>query len=221
MRDGRLLDHQAHVFAFIADDLVRMLSPAYYGFGKPLLELDGGRLVAHNVPVPRTAYIWPWLTSQRHHLQQLRSYTLVSELLRRVRPAPQPPSVDDFLALVFAAFEDLQAVNRQKGSGFLIAYLPTYPECLPGADPSLRRRLSSECTRRHLAFVDLTTTFAALPAGLLDQMYLPGPLSSRHLSASGHLLVAETLRPYVAGMLETSPGTSESKEEAAPKTLRR
>ena len=41
-RDGRGLDHQAHVFAFITDDLRRMLETDFHGFGKPHLE-PGGR----------------------------------------------------------------------------------------------------------------------------------------------------------------------------------
>jgi hypothetical protein len=204
MRDGLNLEHQAHVFAFIADDLRRMLESDYYGFGKPRLELDGGHVVARNVPVSRSAYIWPWLTGQRYHLQQLRSYALMSELWRKARPLPEPPSAESFLTLVFATFDDLERANRDKGSQLLIVYLPMYPECLPGADDTLRRRLLEESTRHKLAFVDLTDTFSALPPAVLEQMYLAGQPLSRHLSARGHLLVAQTLHPRVAAMLQAA-----------------
>ena len=201
-RDGRVLDHQAHVFAFITDDLRRMLKSDFHGFGKPHLELENGGIVTRNVPVPRRGYLWPWLTSNRAHLEQLRSYTVVSELWRKARPPAPGPSVDRFFAVLFAALEDMEQINNEKGSLLLIAYLPTYPECLPGSDETLRVRLTEECARRGLDFIDLTIVFSELTPANLDLMYLPGWPASRHLSARGHSLVAETLQPRVRAMLD-------------------
>jgi hypothetical protein len=206
-RDGRGLEHQAHVFAFITDDLRRMLESDFHGFGKPHLELEDGNLVARNVPVPRGGYLWPWLTSNQANLEQLRSYAVVSALWRKVRPPEPGPSVERLFAVLFAALEDMDEMNHEAGSVLLIAYLPTYPECLPGSDETLRVRLATECARRGLDFIDLTTTFADLTPADLDLMYLPGWPPSRHLSARGHRLVAETLRPRVRAML-TGPARS-------------
>ena len=67
-------------------------------------------------------------------------------------------------------------------------------------------RLAAECANRELRFVDLTSSFAALPAATLEQMYLPGRARSRHLSAQGHMLVAQTLQPRIRAILAAPPG---------------
>ena len=40
MRDGRVLEHDIHVFAFITDDLFRMLRSQFSGYGKPVLMVE-------------------------------------------------------------------------------------------------------------------------------------------------------------------------------------
>jgi hypothetical protein len=200
-RDGHGIDHQVHVFAFVTEDLWRMLQPDFHGFGKPQLELEDGQIVTRNVPVPRQAYLWPWLTGNRLYLEQLRSYAVVSGLWGKARPPVRRPSIDRLLAVLFAAFEDLEEINREKESLLLIAYLPSYTECFPGSDSTLRVRLAEECTRRGLDFIDVAPAFAALTPANLDLMYVPGRPASRHFSARGHLLVAETLHPRVRAML--------------------
>jgi hypothetical protein len=206
-RDGRGLDHQVQVFALIADDLLRMMKSDFHGFGKPHLDLDDGRLVTRNVPVPAGAYRFPLLTANRSRLQELRSYALLDRLFRELRPPEPPPSSEHLFALFFAVLEDLRAMNAERGSSLLVVYLPTFLECLPGSDNGLRVRLATECATRGLTFVDLTFAFAALPPDALDQMYLPGWPPSRHFSARGHLLVAQALQPRISAALP-GPGGS-------------
>jgi hypothetical protein len=206
-RDGQPIDHQALVFAFIGDDLLRMLKSDFHGFGKSYLDLDGGRLITRNVPVPERAYMWPLLTANRSHLRELRSYAVMEGLIHRAWPPEPPPPSDHLFALLFAVLEDLQSMNDDRGRGLLVAYLPTFLECLPGSNDQLRVRLASECASRELAFVDLTFAFSALPAATLERMYLPGWPPSRHLSAQGHLLVAQTLQPRINTLLAAAPGS--------------
>jgi hypothetical protein len=55
-RDGGKLDHDLVVFAFIATDFDRMLTARFGGrLEKPLLRVADGKLVADNVPVPKSA----------------------------------------------------------------------------------------------------------------------------------------------------------------------
>ena len=52
VRDGIVLEHSIHIFAFIQHDLDRMAFRSTVGYGKPVLRLDHEVLVADNVPVP-------------------------------------------------------------------------------------------------------------------------------------------------------------------------
>jgi hypothetical protein len=57
LRDAKDIEHDVHLFAFIADDFTRMRSGAYRLDSKPTLVVEGGRLSVRGVPVepPSTA----------------------------------------------------------------------------------------------------------------------------------------------------------------------
>jgi len=46
LRDGRGVEHRLHVLAAVVDDVWRMRGDNFLGYGKPMLKLDGGRLVS-------------------------------------------------------------------------------------------------------------------------------------------------------------------------------
>ena len=64
-RDGSKLEHDIHIFAFITSDFKRMERSDFNGYGKPLLKLQKGALVATNVPAPRRPFYIPWITQNR------------------------------------------------------------------------------------------------------------------------------------------------------------
>jgi hypothetical protein len=193
-RDGTRLQHQLLVFAFIAEDLERMGADSFFGFGKPYLALQGGRLVTRNVPVPRGPYRVPWLTAVLPRIYQLHTLALLRGLYLRLAPPPSSAARREVQPeLVYAMFEDLRELSRAKGSALALVYLPTLADCLGTVGDPWRLGLGQELARRGFTFFDLTPEFRSLPPAAVDRLFLPGPGLGRHYSADGHRLVATLL----------------------------
>jgi len=56
-RDAATIEHHIHLFAFITADFDRMLSDAFQGYPKPVLDLDRSRLVVRNARCPGSLII--------------------------------------------------------------------------------------------------------------------------------------------------------------------
>jgi hypothetical protein len=92
VRDARDLQHQVHVFAFIADDFARMQSPTFLGFGKPVLVIEHGDLSVNNVPVPSLASRFPWLIAIPRALQDTRTASLIGRVLKKAHQGDEAQS---------------------------------------------------------------------------------------------------------------------------------
>jgi hypothetical protein len=199
-RDARTLAHEIQVFAFIAEDLQRMTSGYFNGYGKPQLRLESGELQVENVPVPRGAYRLPWLTHNRDLVLQLRSVRLLGEILPRFRSA----SVDAAPAvaavpLAFAVFEDLARLNQDKGSRLVVVYLPEKSDYFEDPPDNLKSLLAAGMAQRGLTYLDLTEEIRKLPVTEAERLFLQrgsgGVFAAApgHYSEEGHNFIARAL----------------------------
>ena len=214
-RDAQRFDHQIHVFAPITDDLRRMQGAKFNGYGRPFLVVNDGRLAVTNVPVPPESFRLPWLTEVRRHVWSLRS----AEAVRRVRRLAQglwngdaeaalPVSgadrvaADDQTALVVGKLlQDLQALNRERGSVLVVVYLPTFND--RGPDTQFWTRvLAAECQRLSIPFVNLVPLFQQMPPVEVAALYLPNDLG--HFNEKGNRYVAQLIHQHLVRIPETS-----------------
>lgn len=207
-RDGARLGHRVHVFAFISTDLDRMMTDRFVGFGKPYLDLEGGTLVGHNVPVPRVPYLFPWFTLLAPRLDELHVVALARRLTRGsvTMASPRGPQVP-LLELLFAVAEDIRRLNREAGSRVAIVYLPTIGDCTPNfLFDQWRADLQAEFERRGFDYFDLVPDFRAMPRQESERLFLPATVMGRHYSADGHRLVSRVLGERLRPLLEASAG---------------
>jgi hypothetical protein len=203
-RDGAPLEHHVHVFAFITADFARLVSDRFQGYGKPRLRVRDGELAVENVPVPRAGYALPWLARRGEILDELRSVQLLRRLLRRLRP---PPAIDasrgDLTRVASRVLDELQRLNREKGSTLVLVYLPMRPERHGALDERLPRFVRNAARQRGIVHVDLLEELRALPEAEASGLYLKrreeDPRGAEdHLSVAGNAWVAERLHAHIA-----------------------
>lgn len=207
LRAGVALDHRIHLFAFITDDFLRMQSDRFLGYGKPVLELRGDSIVVRNRPVPRTSSFTRWRAVQGHAIGNLNVVRLGQRLLGREGATASPDSVfareERARAVAARVFEHLARVNRDKGSRFVLVYLPG-----PGdyrrndATTSWRQFVQREAERQGIAFVDLVAALRRVPPEEVNDLFAP----HSHYSVAGNEFVARELSQALAGMSGSAPG---------------
>ncbi len=199
-RDGVTLEHDVHLFAFIADDFSRMQTRTFYGYGKPVLAIRNGALTTENVPVPGRAFYAPWLTRSAEALAELRASDLLRRIMKRYRPARTATlPVADSLTWEVAArvFADLDSVNRARHGVLVLVFLPTQGD-RGDASEAWRRRVHELSEREHIALADLIDDFKQVPADSVDGMFIaPGAIefvgAAGHYTALGNDWVADKL----------------------------
>jgi hypothetical protein len=202
-RDGAALDHDVHVFAFITDDFRRLQLTSLVGYGKPVLKLHDGELVADNVPVPKPSRFLHWLALKPSPLRQFRSVAALAALARRVLPARESTlgngPTDEQRQVVGKMIEALQAIEKQKNSILVLVYLPNRGYGYEQSIPSLAWRafIRTECRKRGVVFFDLLDDFQKLPLTMKDGMFIwPGSVqyfaeAAGHYDDQGHEYVAK------------------------------
>jgi hypothetical protein len=220
-RDGAFLDHQIQVFAFIVDDFRRMQDDSFLGYGKPVLRVQGGRLVTENVPVPSRGYRVPWLTQNLDLLTELRSL----ELLRAVIGSSSTESAEDlggdeFPELVWTVFEKLRRMNREKGSRLVLVYLPMISEVEVAVSDPWREFLRQQAAARGIPFLDLVEWIRKLPREQIPALFIPEgvlayPAAAGHYSARGNEWVARQLYARLRRLL-ASPSRPSDAPSATP-----
>jgi hypothetical protein len=216
-RDGLALAHDLQILAFVHDDFVRMASDRFLHYGKPVLRVRDGRLAVENVPVPRTAYLQPWVTQNLDLLTSLYTF----ELLRRIAQAwarpPEPPPAD-VPGVALRVFEELRELHRARGSRLLLVYLPMRADGAAGPADGWRGYLAAELARREIPYLDLVPEVRRLGEAERGALFIPPgaldfPGAEGHYTAAGNRLVAglllEALRrdPAVASRLGLAPAT--------------
>jgi len=208
-RDGARLGRRLHVFAFVSVDLDRMMTDRFVGFGKPYLDLEGGRLVTRNVPVPRGPYFFSWLTLLAPSLDELRSVSFARRLAgwSGMTAHPRGPRTS-LLELLLAIGDDLEKSSEASGTHVVFVYLPTVADLTPNAAfDGWRDGLRSAIASRGFDYVDLVADFRAQSPNAADRLFLPATIMGRHYTIDGHLLVARLLRERLTPWLG-EPGES-------------
>lgn len=169
-RDGGSIEHQVLVLAFIDHDLDRVRAASMLGYGKPVLRLVNGALETRNVPVPRSGYLWPFLTQNLKLVAYLRSVELARKLSERLGPAPvaDPYAISDAetLELDLAIVAALRKTAAERGAALALAHLPH----LELGDPSRlgqlldwERELLARVAASGVPVFDLAEELSAVP----------------------------------------------------------
>jgi len=196
-RDAAPLQHDLHVLAFIYADFERMKSRQFFGYSKPHLSVEHGRLrvepplVSDGEPGPPSR-----LSRMLVALHRLETVRFFESFARR-----HVLSADDaeVRAVALAIFEELDRESRRRGGRFVAVYLPTLMDEDPTRLDGLRAFLTRELGNRGIPFIDLTTEFRRLPGKRLESLFIDGR-DSKFLGADGHYtpagnrLVARLLR---------------------------
>jgi hypothetical protein len=197
-RDGAAFEHQIHFFAFVREDFARMASEQFLQYGKPVLRVEQGRLVAYNVPVPRRGFFAPSLVANFKTFESLRSVVLLRPLLSPIA-APAEPDIDlhELFNLSWRVFDELRRLNERKNSQLVLVYLPMRGDYLDTRDP-WRLSMQREATRRGAVWIDLVEALQQRTASEVSDLYIPDgaldhPFADGHFNAEGNAWVAEQL----------------------------
>lgn len=201
-RDARGIEHHALVLALITNDFDRLQSSDFLGVPKPVLGLDGERLVVARAPARRSS-LASLVRRFRGGLSELRTVQLLSGGAVDGAPASgtekgralDVPAARRVFGAILAA---LAGSSREAGRDFLVAFVPTYFECRAGRAGSWHALALEEARARGIAVVDLVPELLALPFGTLAPLYLDEPF--HHLSPAGNDLVARRVWEALAAM---------------------
>lgn len=194
MREGKVLDHDVHLFAVLADDFRRMRSDRFMGYGKPLLVVRDDTLVVANRPVPRTS----WLARRRalhgETVARLSIVRGVRGLFRLDDPAAAAARNDRLDRQVREASSHLLAelarVNAEKGSRLVLVFLPGAWDYMGQAGTEAWRSfVRDEAERQGIEFLDMVDELRRLPPDGVAALYAP----NLHFSVAGNAWAARTV----------------------------
>ncbi len=198
LRDAVILDHDLLIVAFIQQDLMRAAMPEFFGYPKPLLVLENGRLTPESRELPR-----------RSRLSGLRRLSSASRQLRSVSiPAGWfwggGSHEGEFIVdlsrvhtVGMRVFTEIAETCRKAGRPVVFVYLPSLDDIV-NADrsSSLGVSLRRWMAERRNPYLDLTADFAALPRWRSDALFLDEGhqlIHSLHYNADGQAFVASLI----------------------------
>ena len=209
LRDGTVLDHSIHIFAFVHGDLNRMARLEQNGYGKPVLALDGGELVPDNVPVPRLR----WSIRRAAERADLRAVELGRRVLARVRPgkARATAMIEEVGPIAAEVFRAVRELAERHDVVPVFVYLPTEGDLEEVS--RWRGWLAETMGRLEAPFVDLAPDLRGQPAASASSFFIPPPEpGAGHYSEAGNAWVADLLfdrmidLPRVRGRIEDRDG---------------
>lgn len=125
------LEFNIHIFAFITNDIDRMQSKKFLGYGKPILKLENSDLKVENVPVPTSSFKHPWIRSVIKSVNQLR--TMMTIILFKNKFKSMLTNNADVLNnsknidtenILYEVFKNLKEINTNNNSQLILVYLP-------------------------------------------------------------------------------------------------
>lgn len=207
LRAGAPLEHDWHLFAFIADDFERMRSDDFQGYGRPLLALEGEQLRVANAPVSQRGQRAPWLTQNRGLFESLRLVQLVQRGFKKLgaeggeRAGSRRLEPEQARAITSALFAQLEAHAVASGARLVLVHLPARDRSAPGGYMRLggwARAALDEARARGTHCIDLQADFERLAAHELEALFiahgeLAYPGAAGHYSAAGNAFAAQAL----------------------------
>lgn len=188
-RDGIVLQHSIHIFAFVGGDLGRMAFRSRFGAGKPVLKLQHDELIPDNVPVPR----FRWRLSRAVGRADLRSIEFAQRVLRRLFPPKTvPPMMDVVGPLAPTVFRTVHQLAEERNIVPVFVFLPTIQD-LEG-DTVWRRWVGAVMDTLDLTFIDLVPALRGISAGQAGTFFIPQRMPAEgHYTERGNEWVAQTL----------------------------
>jgi hypothetical protein len=213
LRDGGRYPHQVHLFGFIWHDFERMTMETFFGYAKPVVRLEDGRLVPDNVPVPEWKGYTRWSAVgallPRARLMQLageRPEAGDSTQMARVDAQVQAPAE--------AIFRELARLGKERGSTQVLVYLTSPPDLTPGPNDIRRAKVAEMSRKAGIPLIDLTEEMRRLPADTAAWMFITANAlrvrgSALHYTPKGHAWVAERLAAHLRALpLAVPPATA-------------
>jgi len=205
-RDGAKFEHQVHLLAFITDDFERMQSDTFLQYyGKPLIDIENGKLVVKNVPVPRWPYKHSWLTENAlPNLRRLHTVELLERVGSRLRfadtrspTASEKERIERVKNVLVKIFEDLKRFNAEPSNKLVLVYFPT-PYELQGGSQEWIKFIEKESQDLGIPLINVLSTFRSLPPSQALSMLIPEgqlnyPYAAGHLNDEGNKFVAEVI----------------------------
>lgn len=197
-RDAAGLEHQAHLFAFITPDLWRMTIPKFYGYGKPVLEVEDGKLVVKNVPVPRRTYASPWLTHQLENLHRLRLVEVLKGFKKRLRNQDDTARDAQIERLLPAVLAEVARLDAERSSRLVLVFLPTLEDCAAGPSAKWRALVAAQAAALEVDFIDVIAHFQQLPAVEAVELFIregesEDPSAIGHFNERGHAFATDVI----------------------------
>jgi lysophospholipase L1-like esterase len=198
-RDASKIEHQVQLLAFITSDFDRMQSDSFWGYRKPVLEVEDGTLTVKNVPVPRRSYYFPWITQNIEHLKRLRTFEFLNRGLQKImvmgitpNQLPQRRGDEKTQKVLEKIFEDLKRINEQRSSTLVLVYLPTLDE-LQYRAPSSRewtRFLEEQSRLLRIPLINFFSEWQSLPSNEIANLFIP---RNKHFNDVGNGFVARAI----------------------------
>jgi hypothetical protein len=220
-RDGVAIAHDVQIFAFITVDFGRMRDASFLGYPKPVLAVEGGRLVTRNVPVPERSALRATLREMVRTAATFRTVQLLQSWLPP--PASSRASSDDaadpMRPVVASVFQSLSDLHRQRGSVLALVYLPMRPDYAENQADAWRRFVREQAERDQVAFIDLVDDLRTVPPKEIDGYFIkpgdsPYGRGAGHYSVQGNDFIARALYrrliaiEAVAARLDRAAGVS-------------
>ena len=190
LRDGRKLRHDVVLFSFITEDFFRIGHDNFLGYGKPVLEPKGDRLIATGVPVPRRSYYFPWVTQNAALFRRLRSLELYERLRLWMLPSRSPsaePDIGRILEVASKIFQDLDRAVREQGGVLVLVYLPVSQDYSGSGSNPWREFTRLDSERRGIPYLDLVEEYRKLSEGEAGRIF------KDHYSVEGNRFVAKAV----------------------------
>jgi len=224
LREASRLEYQMHLFSFIVVDFFRIQSDQFFGYGKPIFDVENGKLVLKNVPVPRYAYYFPWLSFFKERIRHLSSYEILKRIFQKEASNPgnsgapsekeQNLKVQKIQRLIF---EDLKRISEERSAKLVLVYLPTYCEIKYDEYMEWMKFIEDEARTLHIPLINVLRIFRSMPLEEAAKMFTPqegsGCECCRHLSNQGNEFVARLIYekikkdPELSGVLSLNRPT--------------
>jgi hypothetical protein len=216
-RNGMKIDHNIHIFAFITGDFERMKTADFFGYGKPLLDLQDDTLITKNIPVPKRYSYAPWLNRNVKTIKKLSTIRIMKIFSKDIYPQnvknfitkTETKNDQQVLDIALRAFKELYQISQEKNSRVVFVYLPTRKDYSENTSDPWRKSLHEKMKRNDLLFIDLINEFRELPLCEVEKLFIPLDVipyvnAAGHYTEDGNAYIAKTLYQRLLTISEIS-----------------